>query len=253
MPPRTTEFPFRLQKFCVLFKSWQENTDDRSSDSFRELHSKFFVDSKIRCLVRLVNGETKLVCQKQIPAIKATFSHDPDTFCENTSEEIFSELLSEVRVNVNDVSDGRRLIYALSSVQEMICHCILSSVQKIISWDSNSRRNKLSMYAGIGVLFLCLYDERAAIERALRESIEEDDGRGYGFVPASEASIKALETVKFDVEGDSTEECRICLDEFEVGSLLKRMPCSHLFHERCITGWLEKSHYCPLCRFNMLT
>ncbi|MBA0582944.1 hypothetical protein Gorai_013829 [Gossypium raimondii] len=59
----------------------------------------------------------------------------------------------------------------------------------------------------------------------------------------------------------------ICLEEVEVGFKASRMPCSHIekyknivesqmpcshvFHDDCIKKWLNQSHYCPICRFEM--
>ncbi|KAE8688966.1 hypothetical protein F3Y22_tig00110946pilonHSYRG00104 [Hibiscus syriacus] len=77
----------------------------------------------------------------------------------------------------------------------------------------------------------------------------DDDGEideEIGFVPASKSSIEALEKV---LDLGSEFECAICLDEGKIKA--KRMPCGHAFHGRCIEKWLEKSHSCPLCRYNM--
>ncbi|KAJ9677272.1 hypothetical protein PVL29_022332 [Vitis rotundifolia] len=69
-------------------------------------------------------------------------------------------------------------------------------------------------------------------------------------VPATRASIEALEKIKFE-DGNSTDKCMICLEEFATESEVSRMPCSHVYHEDCIIEWLERSHMCPLCRFKM--
>lgn len=75
----------------------------------------------------------------------------------------------------------------------------------------------------------------------------------FGAVPASEASIKKLEVVKYDgVVGDFEEnKCSICFEEFELEMEVTRMPCKHIFHGACLTQWLENSHLCPLCRYEM--
>ncbi|XP_065876610.1 uncharacterized protein [Euphorbia lathyris] len=82
-----------------------------------------------------------------------------------------------------------------------------------------------------------------------------------GNVPATQSSISNLEIVRVaDFPGDEncveTERgCSICLEEFRETSTaeveVKRMPCLHMFHGKCIDQWLNKSHYCPLCRFEM--
>lgn len=35
-------------------------------------------------------------------------------------------------------------------------------------------------------------------------------------------------------------QCTVCLATFCEGDLMKKMPCNHLFHPRCILPWLEK-------------
>ena len=64
-------------------------------------------------------------------------------------------------------------------------------------------------------------------------------------------SFKNLERF---IIGEKTEECcSICLVEFSIGSRAIRMPqpCSHIFHQPCITKWLNINHTCPLCRRNV--
>ncbi|CAL1413843.1 unnamed protein product [Linum trigynum] len=71
---------------------------------------------------------------------------------------------------------------------------------------------------------------------------------GGGMVPAAREAVAAL--VK-DVEGGGEEACAVCLEEVCYGGA--EMPCGHLFHGACIRKWLELSHYCPVCRFEMPT
>lgn len=44
-------------------------------------------------------------------------------------------------------------------------------------------------------------------------------------------------------------ECSICQIEFEANDACREMPspCSHIFHQKCIDHWFEKSNKCPLC------
>lgn len=73
-----------------------------------------------------------------------------------------------------------------------------------------------------------------------------------GMVPASKSSIEYLEPMEAH-ERNSKDECVVCLDELGEETQVLSMPCSHMFHAQCITKWLQKSHYCPICRFEMPT
>jgi hypothetical protein len=44
--------------------------------------------------------------------------------------------------------------------------------------------------------------------------------------------------------------CPICLESIASGSSAAALGChvSHVFHEACISKWLEKTPHCPLCR-----
>lgn len=73
-------------------------------------------------------------------------------------------------------------------------------------------------------------------------------------VPAADSSFGLLE--KYEVDRAATDcNCCICLEELDGGGGdgALRMPCSHAFHGGCIKEWLRRSHYCPLCRYEMPT
>ncbi|EHA8589366.1 putative E3 ubiquitin-protein ligase RZF1-like [Cocos nucifera] len=88
-------------------------------------------------------------------------------------------------------------------------------------------------------------------------SLEEEEAAGgpgqFGSVPASESSIKTLDTKTYQGDGRDGSICTICLEIFEAGAELIVLPCSHEFHRSCGTKWLERSHLCPLCRYAMPT
>eukprot|EP00747_Dinoflagellata_sp_TGD_P163917 gnl/TRDRNA2_/TRDRNA2_183136_c0_seq1.p1 gnl/TRDRNA2_/TRDRNA2_183136_c0~~gnl/TRDRNA2_/TRDRNA2_183136_c0_seq1.p1 ORF type:complete len:327 (+),score=28.56 gnl/TRDRNA2_/TRDRNA2_183136_c0_seq1:86-1066(+) len=41
--------------------------------------------------------------------------------------------------------------------------------------------------------------------------------------------------------------CAVCLSQFSEGDSLRRLPCQHYFHRKCIDQWLRRSKRCPLC------
>ncbi|OMO93613.1 Zinc finger, RING-type [Corchorus olitorius] len=87
-------------------------------------------------------------------------------------------------------------------------------------------------------------------------------------VPATESAIDRLEKYKLlelktvpmwrreETNSNGTipnsTECAICLQEFQVGAEVRRMPCQgnswHIFHQYCLAKWLQTSRTCPLCR-----
>ncbi|KAH6767589.1 hypothetical protein C2S52_018572 [Perilla frutescens var. hirtella] len=74
--------------------------------------------------------------------------------------------------------------------------------------------------------------------------VERDDC--YRMVPAAESSFNLLAKYEDD---DEESCCSVCLEKLGGGAL--RMPCLHVFHGGCIQKWLRRSHYCPLCRYQM--
>ena len=47
-------------------------------------------------------------------------------------------------------------------------------------------------------------------------------------------------------------ECSICLTEFDAESRVRLLPCRHVYHQRCIDRWLDRSRKCPSCRHCVL-
>ncbi|KAK3279272.1 hypothetical protein CYMTET_12835 [Cymbomonas tetramitiformis] len=52
-----------------------------------------------------------------------------------------------------------------------------------------------------------------------------------------------------------TEECAICMCDFEDDQMVMRMPCNprHIFHPACVEPWLVKQATCPMCRVDCRT
>lgn len=48
-------------------------------------------------------------------------------------------------------------------------------------------------------------------------------------------------------EEDAGASCSICLSEYSEGSIIRRLPCGHDFHRRCVDKWLQRNKRCPLC------
>jgi hypothetical protein len=47
---------------------------------------------------------------------------------------------------------------------------------------------------------------------------------------------------------EDEERCAICLDPFEGDTIVKRLPCTHVFCDSCISQWLAINKECPCCK-----
>lgn len=59
-----------------------------------------------------------------------------------------------------------------------------------------------------------------------------------------------LELPSLTIAQEQTESsCSICFDDFKLAETnVRKLPCHHLFHERCIFPWLRINGTCPVCR-----
>jgi len=62
-------------------------------------------------------------------------------------------------------------------------------------------------------------------------------------------TLPMKDIVQEDLGEDKNITCAICLDDFEVGSQVRHLPCNHEFHQVCIDPWLMKhNRFCPVCK-----
>lgn len=66
-----------------------------------------------------------------------------------------------------------------------------------------------------------------------------DSQYGFGILTKANGSEEAVEA----------PDCSICMQELhQQNSLFVLIHCSHVYHERCLISWIERSRTCPLCR-----
>merc|ERR1719187_168248 len=64
-----------------------------------------------------------------------------------------------------------------------------------------------------------------------------------------------VETLKSDSELVQNHEeicCAICIDNFEAGSVVRHLTCTHVYHKKCIDPWLVDKGTCPQCKADIL-
>ncbi|XP_027940229.1 E3 ubiquitin-protein ligase At4g11680-like [Vigna unguiculata] len=47
---------------------------------------------------------------------------------------------------------------------------------------------------------------------------------------------------------DEDQECCICLTKYKDKEEVRQLPCSHVFHLKCVDQWLKITSCCPLCK-----
>ncbi|KAF2296087.1 hypothetical protein GH714_036071 [Hevea brasiliensis] len=74
---------------------------------------------------------------------------------------------------------------------------------------------------------------------------------------ATSGAVGTLEQKKQDTANavgsmkasDDDLTCSVCLEQVNVGELIRTLPCLHQFHANCIDPWLRQQGTCPVCKF----
>lgn len=151
------------------------------------------------------------------------------------------ERMYYARSVLREARDATRMVSFMNQQQASLGRPFLPSIwQNTIHQPLRDRGEKLGFNS---------YE--SLIDLAFRQYAEQE---GCKLTPATKSSIQSLEEVIFDGI-ESTTFCTICLENMEIGSPVTCMPCSHRhkFHNPCVVLWLEISHVCPLCRFELPT
>eukprot|EP00727_Mastigamoeba_balamuthi_P014297 m51a1_g9490 putative ring finger protein 165 (171) ;mRNA; f:638186-638698 len=75
-----------------------------------------------------------------------------------------------------------------------------------------------------------------------------EDAEALSRLPTREWSQRDAESKGRGDEGEASR-CGICLSDYEVGEVVRTLPCLHGFHAECVDRWLLSSDaHCPVCR-----
>ena len=70
-------------------------------------------------------------------------------------------------------------------------------------------------------------------------------------VPGVQNYISGLSRAQKVQDWEGAGSCAICMEDFKQdGDFVAELGCSskHIFHTKCLQGWIKKSKTCPLCR-----
>lgn len=69
--------------------------------------------------------------------------------------------------------------------------------------------------------------------------------------PPPLAKDKINDIPKVEITAEEVErklQCSVCWEDFKINEKVRKLPCSHLYHEECIVPWLNLHGTCPICR-----
>ncbi|XP_077235967.1 E3 ubiquitin-protein ligase SIRP1-like [Tasmannia lanceolata] len=147
------------------------------------------------------------------------------------------QLLQSLRASESENSDGERDRERVILINPFNQAIILQG-----SFDLNENPNQNQNNSGS----LGDYLIGPGLDLLLQHLADNDPNR-YGTPPANKEAVEAMPNVivKEDLQ------CSVCLEDFDIGSEAKEMPCKHKFHSGCILPWLELHSSCPVCRFQL--
>lgn len=237
--------------------------DDPEADTVFSFPCEFLISSSSLNMVSKLISDMNIESQRYHWRQGMQQQQQPWTVLENV-DDLIKHIVDFARPIVSEVmnnTDSKIMKGIRLSIKKEITlpHSEFEKLEKARKERRREQRNldaienMLSMEAMSGqTLPRCCWEEEVEepfLERALMASREQAERLFKPVVRATDSSIKKLEDV---IVGDRERgPCPVCLENFTVGSHVTRMPCSHTFHRTCILSWLNKSHVCPLCRFQL--
>ena len=87
------------------------------------------------------------------------------------------------------------------------------------------------------------------MERAMQESLNAVEPSHHPTVTKAELDeIAPVQTFKRGFDHDNSP-CSVCQCGFKARQHVRRLPCGHLYHAKCLERWVCKTHSCcPVCR-----
>lgn len=67
-------------------------------------------------------------------------------------------------------------------------------------------------------------------------------------VSAEQKKADTVNVVGNTKASDDELICTVCLEQVNVGELIRTLPCLHQFHSNCIDPWLRQQGTCPVCK-----
>ena len=94
-------------------------------------------------------------------------------------------------------------------------------------------------------------DQPNVDEMTYEQLLELEEQMGSVANGLTEEEIKNLKYDKYIKNKYLEDKCIICQYNFIELESIVGLPCKHCFHFNCLKPWIDKQHYCPLCKTNI--
>ena len=95
------------------------------------------------------------------------------------------------------------------------------------------------------------FDQPNVDEMTYEQLLELEEQMGSVSNGLNEEEVKNLKHDKFIKNKYLEDKCIICQYNFIELESIVSLPCKHCFHFNCLKPWIDKQHYCPLCKTNI--
>ncbi|XP_050441549.1 E3 ubiquitin-protein ligase RNF126-A isoform X2 [Adelges cooleyi] len=88
---------------------------------------------------------------------------------------------------------------------------------------------------------------RDGLDSIVSQLLNQIDGAGPP--PLTKEKIQEIPTALISQDHlDSKLQCSVCWEDFKIEEKVLKLACEHMYHNDCITPWLELHGTCPICR-----
>ncbi|UJR31457.1 hypothetical protein I4U23_018947 [Adineta vaga] len=93
------------------------------------------------------------------------------------------------------------------------------------------------------------YRERENYEQLLDLAEKLSDPNRFNSVDIEQfSSYRYKSTITAEILSSKQTACVICMSHFKTNQRIRKLPCQHEYHSKCIARWFTMNSSCPICR-----
>ena len=183
------------------------------------------------------------------------------------SKKILSEDQKRIQILEEKIREKQKLIEEKNKQKKIVEENILKLNQSIKERDNNIEKlqndvddmrnknddldNKINDLADVDLDQNLDFAQPNVDEMTYEQLLELEEQMGSVSNGLTEEEIKSLKHDKFIKNKYLEDKCIICQYNFMELESIVGLSCKHCFHFACLKPWIEKQHYCPLCKSNI--